>query len=68
MAHDELKHAGGWYDDGFYGLAVVKKKRQNEGRVQSYRRWSLGDATVIFSGEWAAISAPSHQQTSHIVR
>jgi hypothetical protein len=49
MAHDELKHAGGWYNDDFYGSVVVKKKRQNESRAQSYRRRSLEDTTVIFS-------------------
>lgn len=51
IAHDELKYAGGWYNDDFYGSAVVKKKRVNEDRVQSYRRLSLEDATVVFSQE-----------------
>ncbi|KAM0253803.1 hypothetical protein ACHAP5_000381 [Fusarium lateritium] len=43
------EHAGGWYDGDFYGSAVVKKKRQNEDREQSYRRSSLDDTTMIFS-------------------
>ncbi|SPJ81723.1 uncharacterized protein FTOL_09128 [Fusarium torulosum] len=51
IAHGELKYAGAWYDDDFYGSAAAKKKRQNENRAQLYRRRSLEDATVVFSEE-----------------
>ncbi|KAG5799943.1 hypothetical protein H9Q69_001037 [Fusarium xylarioides] len=51
IAHDELKHAAGWYDDDFRGSSTLKKQHRIEAKTQAIRRHAKTDKTLAFSAE-----------------
>ncbi|KAF5665806.1 hypothetical protein FCIRC_10388 [Fusarium circinatum] len=51
IAHDELKHATGWYDDDFRGSSTVMKQRHTEAKTQAKRRHVKTCETLAFSAE-----------------
>ncbi|KAF5253425.1 hypothetical protein FANTH_1742 [Fusarium anthophilum] len=51
IAHDELKHATGWYDDDFRGSSTVMNQRHTEAKTQARRRHAKTYKTLAFSAE-----------------
>lgn len=53
VAHDELKHTAGWYDEDFRGSSIWKKRKQlhTEDRTQARHRRAKTGKTLAFSAE-----------------